>query len=302
MAFVIYPGDRVAGRYHLLEEIGRGGHGTVYRALDEQLNIPVAVKVLNGEVADQDQYVLRLWREAQSLAALWGSSVVRVHEFDTDPRGFVYLVMELLHGEPLDLHLMELESFGDRMSPASAIATLEPVAHALATAHNKGIIHRDLKPANVFIIDPHFGGGTRLMDFGLAKTEDFEEITDAGMIAGSPSYIAPEIWNSGAFDHRADQYSFAAVVFRALAGNPPFVAHSTLQLYELATKAPRPKLTYYRPDFAPAVDDWVARALAIDAAHRHADMRDLWGEFVTALTQSETPSLRRYKARAHSWS
>ncbi|NUP05936.1 MAG: serine/threonine protein kinase [Polyangiaceae bacterium] len=295
MNSVLYPGDRVAHRFLLQSEIGRGGHGVVFRALDTEMNIPVAVKVLNGEIADQDQYVLRLWREAQSLAALWGSSVVQVHEFDTDERGFVYLVMELLEGEPLDVHLFELESFGDRMSPARVIQVLEPVAHALGMAHSKGIIHRDVKPPNIFLLDEQVGGGTRLMDFGLAKTPDFEEITDVGMIAGSPSYIAPEIWNSQPFDHRADIYSFGSVVFRTLAGQPPFVAQSTLELYELATKAPRPKLTEFRRELAPSVDVWVERALSIDLRYRYGSMEALWNEFLDALTQSDTPSLRAYR-------
>ena len=296
MSIVVYPGDVVAGRYLLQSEIGRGGHGTVFRAIDQEMNLAVAVKVLNGEVADQDQYVLRLWREAQSLAALWGTSVVQVHEFDTDERGFVYMVMELLEGEALDTHLFEIESFNDRMNPAAVIDVLEPVAHALGTAHSKGIIHRDVKPPNIFIIYPAAGGGTRLMDFGLAKTPDFEEITDAGMIAGSPSYIAPEIWRSYPFDHRADIYSFGAVIFRTLAGQPPFVAQSTLRLYELATTAPRPLLTSFRPELDPAIDQWVQRALAIDARERYADMQTLWNDFLEAITQSETPSLRRFKS------
>jgi eukaryotic-like serine/threonine-protein kinase len=296
MTSVLYPGDRVQGRYLLQNELGRGGHGVVFRALDESSNTPVAVKVLNGDTADQDQYVLRLWREAQSLAALWGTSVVQVHEFDTDPRGFVYMVMELLEGEPLDTHLYDLEGFGDLMSPARVIEVLEPVAHALSVAHQKGIIHRDIKPPNLFLVDPLLGGGTRLMDFGLAKTPDFEEITDVGMIAGSPSYIAPEIWKSLPFDHRIDTYSFAAVAFRALAGRPPFTAQSTLQLYELATTAPRPRLTDFRPELAGAVDAWVEQALAIDARQRHPDMRTTWEQFIIALTQSDTPSLRMLKS------
>ncbi len=194
-----------------------------------------------------------------------------------------------------DVHLYDLEGFGDRMSPARVLSVLEPIAHALGVAHSKGIIHRDVKPPNIFLVDDHVGGGARLMDFGLAKTPDFEEITDVGMIAGSPSYIAPEIWNSAPFDHRADIYSFGAVVFRALAGQPPFTAHSTLQLYELATKAPRPRLTEFRRELAPAVDRWVERALAIDAQQRFATMEALWIEFQDALNQSDTPSLRHYR-------
>ncbi|HTJ84930.1 MAG TPA: serine/threonine-protein kinase [Polyangiaceae bacterium] len=296
MSLMVYPGDRVAGRYLLESELGRGGHGTVFRAIDTEEGKPVAVKVLNGEVADQDQYVLRLWREAQSLAALWGTSVVQVHEFDTDPRGFVYMVMELLQGDPLDEYLYELESFGDRMSPAAVIDVLEPVANALGMAHSKGIIHRDVKPPNIFIVDPAGGGGTRLMDFGLAKTQDFEEITDVGMIAGSPSYISPEIWNSQPFDHRIDIYSFGAVVFRMLSGQPPFVAGSTLELYELATKAPRPRVTAFRPELEPAIDTWMERALAIDVRQRYNDMNHAWGEFLEAILQSGTPSLRKFKS------
>ncbi len=295
MSTLVYPGDRVANRYLLQEELGRGGHGTVFRALDEHDNTPVAVKVLNDEYANEDQYVLRLWREAQSLAALWGTSVVQVHEFDTDPRGFVYMVMELLQGDALDEHLFERESFGDLTSPLDAIEMLGPVAHALATAHSIGIIHRDVKPPNIFLVDPQAGGGTRLMDFGLAKTQDFESITDVGMIAGSPSYISPEIWHGEQFDHRVDVYSFGAVIYRTLAGRAPFVAPSTLQIYQLATRAPRPRLTDPRPELSPSLDVWVERALAIRADDRYSDVNTLWQEFIDAITQSETPSIRRYK-------
>ena len=181
------------------------------------------------------------------------------------------------------------------MSGLDAIEILSPVAHALATAHSIGIIHRDVKPPNIFMVDPQFGGGARLMDFGLAKTQGFEEITDAGMIAGSPSYISPEIWHSEPFDHRADVYSFGAVVFRTLAGQPPFVAQSTLELYEVATTAPRPRLTDFRPELSPAIDAWVGRALALRQEHRYYDMHIMWTEFVEAMSQSQTPSIRRYK-------
>lgn len=293
----VFSGERVAGRYLLLAEIGRGGHGVVYRALDEHTSELVALKVLAGELAQERQFVLRLWREAQSLAALWGTSVVRVYEFDTDPRGFVYMAMELLDGDPLDVFLQELEGFGHRMSVVSVVEALGPVASALEAAHAQGIIHRDVKPANIFLLAPPPGSGTRLMDFGLAKTPDLEAITESGMIAGSPSYIAPEVWSSAAFDHRIDVYSLGAVIFRALAGRPPFVAEATLDLYHLATEAPRPSLTAFRPEMPREIDGWVERVLSIDADRRFGDIRTMWAHFEDIAMQSSAPSVRFYRQR-----
>lgn len=293
----VFSGERVAGRYLLLAEIGRGGHGVVFRALDEQTGDQVALKVLAGELAQERQFVLRLWREAQSLAALMGTSVVQVYEFDTDPRGFVYMAMELLDGDPLDVFLHELESFGHRMSVVSVVEALGPVAHALSAAHAQGIIHRDVKPANIFLLAPPPASGTRLMDFGLAKTPDPETITESGMIAGSPSYIAPELWNSGPFDHRIDVYSLGAVIFRALAGRAPFVAEATLDLYHLATEAPRPALTSFRPEMPREIDGWIERALAIEADRRFGDVATLWAHFEDIAMRSSAPSVRFYRQR-----
>ncbi|MFT3775611.1 MAG: serine/threonine-protein kinase [Minicystis sp.] len=189
-------GDTIDGRYLLGKELGRGGHGVVFRAVDTQTNEGVAVKVLRQNIAEDPQYAVRLWREAQSLRLLWGESVVRVHGFGNDVEGFVYMVMELLEGETLEDHLTDVEGFGDRMSSFEVLRTLDPVARALHTAHGKGIIHRDVKPANIFRVSPEAGGGVRLMDFGLVKIAGAEQLTQVGMIAGSPSYIAPEVWRA----------------------------------------------------------------------------------------------------------
>ena len=164
------PGDVIDKRYRLECEIGRGGHGLVFRAADLEQGLDVALKILSQSIAEDPQYTVRLWREAQSLQALWGSSVVRVFGFGTDEEnGYVYMAMELLVGETLAEHLRELERFGDRMSSFCVLEALDPVARALHAAHERGIIHRDIKPANIILLHPEAGGGTRLMDFGLAK-------------------------------------------------------------------------------------------------------------------------------------
>src|SRR5262249_2601295 len=160
----------------------------------------------------------------------------------------VYMVMELLEGETLSDHLADVESYGDKMSAFEVLRRLDPIARALHTAHSKGLIHRDVKPANIFCIADDRGGGVRLMDFGLVKIAGAGGLAQVGMVAGSPSYVAPELWLGDTFDHRIDVYSLAAVVFRCLAGQTPFVAENPLQLFLKVTKEPRPKLTAFRRD------------------------------------------------------
>ncbi len=288
-------GETLDGRYQLGEELGRGGHGVVYRAKDLQTGAEVALKLLRKQIKDDPQYAVRLFREAQSLAALWGTSVVRVHAFGTDAEGTVYMVMELLEGESFDAHLKDLELFGDRLSSFNLLTFLDPIARALHTAHGLGIIHRDVKPANIFLVSPDHGGGVRLMDFGLAKILGAEALTAAGMIAGSPSYIAPEMWRTEPFDHRADVYSFGAVVFRALAGRPPFLGSSTVDLFLDATSAPRPKLSPLRPDLSPEVDAWVERALAIERDQRYPYISTLWNDLIRVMMNGKGPSADRVR-------
>jgi serine/threonine-protein kinase len=285
------PGDIIEGRYELESEIGRGGHGVVFCARDREGGGKVALKILNQAVTDDPQYTVRLWREAQSLAALWGECVVRVYGFGTDEeRGFVYMAMEFLDGETLGEFLGNLEDFGDKLSAFRVLETLDPVARALHTAHSKGIIHRDLKPANIIVLYPETGGGTRLMDFGLAKIHGAMQLTQAGMVAGSPSYIAPEVWRAKPFDHRIDVYSFGAVIFRALAGEPPFRGASMVDILMAATMGDRPKLSVFRPDLPPGVDAWVAKTLAIDADARYPYISSMWNDFIRLVMSGGGPS------------
>jgi eukaryotic-like serine/threonine-protein kinase len=289
-------GDTIDGRYVLGGELGRGGHGVVFRAVDTQSNEPVAVKVLRQNISEDPQYAVRLWREAQSLRMLWGESVVRVHRFGHDAQGFVYMVMDLMEGETLDEHLHDLEGFGDRMSAFEVLRSLDPVARALHTAHGKGIIHRDVKPANIFRVIDEQGGGVRLMDFGLAKMQGAEQLTQVGMIAGSPSYIAPEVWRAQEFDHRIDVYSLAAVVFRCLAGRVPFSSPNNLELFMKVLKDPRPKLTPLRPELSPEIDTWIATALAVNRDQRFPWVSVMWNELLRVVMTGSGPSAVRARA------
>jgi eukaryotic-like serine/threonine-protein kinase len=134
------------------------------------------------------------------------------------------------------------------------------------------------------------------MDFGLAKIQGADQLTQVGMIAGSPSYIAPEVWRAEAIDHRVDVYSFAAVIFRSLVGRPPFQAPTTLDLFMDATTAARPRLTPLRPDLPPEIDGWIARALAIKKDDRHPYVSVMWNELISVVMKGSSPSAMKARA------
>jgi len=262
-------------RYELLGIIGKGGHGVVYRALDRDIGVEVAIKFLHDSVAVDPQYNIRMLREAQVMAALAGTSAIRVHGLRTTPYGALYLVMELLHGEDLDDYLIRLESTGQKLSAYEMFDLLDPIVDTLEAAHSRGIVHRDLKPGNIFVLD---SGGVRLLDFGLAKVLAASPLTSDGMIAGSPSYIAPEVWkgNPRVLDHRIDVYSLGAIAYRALSGKVPFGGRTLLEKFQLATTGERPSLYAERSDLPPLIDDWVGMALAIDPELRFYRVRGMW--------------------------
>jgi len=258
-------------------EIGQGAHGQVFSAIDTTDNRRVAVKVLNPMLEGDNQFIQRLWREARSMAALWGTSVVEVYAFGQDQEdGSVFMVMELLQGETLSDRLNDLELFDCRMNAYDVLVATQPIAAALNTAHKMGIIHRDIKPSNIFLVDPDIGGGSRLMDFGLAKVDDQLALTRVGVVAGSPNYMAPEMLRTEPFDHRIDVYSLAAVIFRALAGQPLFPGDNPTHVLLRVLRDPRPRLTTFRPDLPPQVDDWVQEALSLDPSYRYLDTPRLW--------------------------
>ena len=262
-------------RYELHEVIGRGGHGVVYRAYDRNLGADVAIKFLHDSMAVDPQYNIRMLREAQIMAALTGTSAIRVYGLNTTRDGALYLVMEMLLGRDFDAYLGDLEDGGSRLSVHRMFELLDPIVDTLEAAHVRGIVHRDLKPGNIFVLD---SGGARLLDFGLAKVMEAAPLTSDGMVAGSPSYIAPEVWkgNPRALDHRIDIYSFGAITFRALSGTVPFGGADILEKLALVTKAERPSLHQHRPDLPAEVDAWVAEALAIDPDLRFLQIRGMW--------------------------
>lgn len=267
-------GEIVGGRYEIGEILGKGGQSVVYRARDRVDGDEVALKIC--EWADPDAGE-RMFREAFMMAQLQDTSAVRVlHQCQTED-GSLALVMELLVGDDLATVLELREGRDLRADWTWTAAILEPIVKTLEAAHERGIVHRDVKAENVFVIDPRHGGGVRLLDFGFAKLMRMPGITAAEVLTGSPSYIAPEVWQSGssAASPRSDIYGLGILVYRMLGGGMPFKG-AMLDIARAALNAKRPSLHAIRPDLPAEIDAWVDQVLAIDPDHRFTRIGAAW--------------------------
>jgi serine/threonine protein kinase len=208
------------GHYEVLQVLGKGGFGIVFRAFDDVLQRVVAVKVMAPQLAATSPARKRFLREARTSAAVRHENVVQVYEVAELP--LPYLVMEFIPGETLQQKL-------DRNGPLDVPETLRigrQIAEGLAAAHASDVIHRDIKPANVLLE----GGQHRvkITDFGLARAADDASISQSGIIAGTPMYMAPEQALGHKLDQWADLFSLGSVFYQMVAGRPPFRANSTL--------------------------------------------------------------------------
>jgi serine/threonine-protein kinase len=274
----------IAERYRLMEVVGRGGHSLIYRGVERATGDEVAIKVLHHGVPQQESLEARMRREHDVLVALAGSAAPRVHGVWHE-EGSLCLVMEFLRGQDLEEYLSDVEAQGDRVDTATLVELLEPIVDTLEAAHDRRILHRDLKPGNIFVLGRGGPGGVRLLDFGLATTGAATPITEDGIVIGSPSYIAPEVWegNPRALDLRVDVYSMGAIIFRALGGQVPFPVTSLREKLAAATSAKRPSLRALRPDLPAGVDEWVQQALAINREARFSRVRSMWNALLATL-------------------
>lgn len=276
------PGDvgvgSALGSYELLAELGAGAMGRVYRARHVRLGREVAIKVLNPEQAARRDVVERFFREARVANAIDHPHIVEVTDFVEEP-GAAYLVMELLEGRSL----RELASGTGEGYPrvARLLDLLAQVCDALQAAHDKGIVHRDLKPDNVFVVTRDGGDFAKVLDFGVAKLADpgaGHNATVAGMILGTPSYMAPEQALGREVDGRTDVWAAGAMLHEVLAGAVPFTGRSFVELAMAIRErppAPLPEQTAGGEPIPPEVAAIVARCLEKRSADRFATMGEL---------------------------
>ncbi len=259
--------DVMGGRYRIVRELGRGGMGVVYEALQEDLRRPVAIKVLRSTGAATADAHERFLREARAAASFSSPHVVQVLDFGTSPTP--YLVMELLVGATLaQRHARE------RLSEREVVTYARQVLLALDAAHARGIIHRDIKPANLLLVDGP-GGAWKLLDFGVAKlTHATHALTAEGSMLGTVAYMAPELFADPSAVHPGvDLYALGVCMFESLAGRRPTTrADFAGVLAELETQ-PAPSLRNLTPNVSPALADVIDRAATRDPRMRFDSAR-----------------------------
>ena len=222
------------GRYEIERRIGSGGMGVVFKAIDTELNRPVAVKVLAPHLARNGAARQRFSRESRAAAAVVHEHVVAIHNVDSNAK-HPYLVMQYVAGESLQARV-------DREGPLGVESILRigiQAALGLFAAHQQGIVHRDIKPANILLEDKV----DRLLitDFGLARTVDDASLTHTGVVAGTPNYMSPEQANGEDVDHRTDLFSLGSVLYFVATGHPPFRAERAMGvLHRICREQHRP--------------------------------------------------------------
>jgi serine/threonine-protein kinase len=250
---------RTVGKYRIVGQIGRGGAGVVYKAVDETLNRDVAIKTLNPDLANTE--VMKRFRaEATTLAKLNHPQIATIFELYHDGSDLL-MVMEFVRGETLD---KLVERLGP-MPPERAAYIADQILSALEHAHRAGVVHRDMKPANVMVTE---AGLVKIMDFGIARVRGAEQMTMDGRLMGTPAYMPPEQVLGQETDGRTDLYSVGVVFYRLLTGVLPFTADSALgMLQRQILETPTPIHTH-RPDLPAWCDEIVQRALAKAPADR----------------------------------
>ena len=275
---MIAKGDKLSDRYQIIKSIGEGGMANVFLAYDTILERNVAVKVLRGDLANDEKFVRRFQREALSASSLTNENIVEVYDVGED-KGEYYIVMEYVEGK----HLKNLLKKRGKLTIAEVIDIMLQVTSGLSVAHDSYIIHRDIKPQNIMILE---NGIVKITDFGIAVAMNSTQLTQTNSVMGSVHYLPPEQASGKGATLQSDIYSLGILMFELLTGKLPFKGENAVEIALKHLKEPMPSLRKELPDVPQSIENIILRATAKNPKNRYADAREMYEDLKTCLDES----------------
>jgi eukaryotic-like serine/threonine-protein kinase len=268
-------GKRISGRYKILKMIGGGGMANVYLAHDMILDRDVAVKMLRLDFANDEEFIRRFHREAQSAASLDHPNIVSIYDVGEE-NDIYYIVMEYVDGQTLKQYIHQHSP----IPTETALEIMQQLTSAISHAHQNHIVHRDIKPHNI-LLDKN--GNVKVTDFGIAMALSATSITQTNSVLGSVHYLSPEQARGGMANKKSDIYSLGIVMFEMLTGRLPFSGESAVSIALKHLQSETPSLKRWNPSIPQSVENIVLKATAKDPFHRYDSVEDMEEDIRTAL-------------------
>ena len=281
---MIMKGQKISDRYQIIKSIGEGGMANVYLAYDTILDRNVAVKVLRGDLANDEKFVRRFQREALSASSLSNPNIVEVYDVGED-NGEYYIVMEYVEGK----HLKALLKKRGKLTVPEVIDIALQITNGLSVAHDSYIIHRDIKPQNILILE---NGLIKITDFGIAVAMNATQLTQTNSVMGSVHYLPPEQASGKGATLQSDIYSIGILMYELLTGKLPFRGDNAVEIALKHLKEPMPRIRDELPDIPQSVENIILRATAKNPKNRYSDAREMHEDLKTCLDESRANELK----------
>lgn len=275
---MIMKGQKISDRYQIIKAIGEGGMANVYLAYDTILDRDVAVKVLRGDLANDEKFVRRFQREALSASSLTHPNIVEVYDVGED-HGMYYIVMEYVEGR----HLKDLIKKRGKLTTSEVIDIMLQITDGMSVAHDSYIIHRDIKPQNIMILE---NGLVKIMDFGIAMALNSTQLTQTNSVMGSVHYLPPEQASGKGATLQSDIYSMGIVMYELLTGKLPYKGDNAVEIALKQLKEPLPDIREELPNIPQSIENIIIKATAKNPKNRYADAREMHEDLLTCMDES----------------